>query len=157
MKTCHLLLALGLAVGAGGALSQTTWKANCISSGSGAPETVGDGHVFWVSASTCVLVGGPLDGAVVTQNAIWENIKGAGTLLSGDGVVRKVGATAAYRNEGGAMKTLMQDGKPIGWEASGTTVYTLGAGSAASLKGKKSSWTAKATGPKTYVVENKLD
>lgn len=157
MKKCHSLIALGIAICAGGALAQTAWKANCITSGSGAPEVLGEGHVFWVAAATCVIEGGPVDGAVITQNAIWENVKGAGTLLSGDGVVRKPGGVAAYRLNNATMKVLAQDGKPVGWEASGSTFYTLGTGSAASLKGKTASWTARATGPKTYVIENKLD
>ena len=55
------------------------------------------------------------------------------------------------------MKTLMQEGKPVGWEASGTGVYTLGTGTAGSLKGKTVSWTARSTGPRTYVIDNKIE
>lgn len=158
MKTTFsFCIALGLALGAGGALAQTTWKLNCTSSGSGAAETVGEGHVFWVSAAACTEEGGPLGGAVATQNAIWENIKGTGTLLSGDGVARSPRGATAYRNNSGTMKMLMQDGKPVGWEATGAAVFTLATGAAASMKGKTFSWTAKATGPRTYVIETKMD
>jgi hypothetical protein len=156
-KTFGFCIALGLALSAGGALSQTTWKLNCITSGGGGPEPVGEGHVFWVSAATCVEEGGPLGGAVATQNAIWENVKGAGTLLSGDGVGRSPRGAMAYRNNSGTMKFIMQDGKPVGWEASGAGVYTMATGAAAAMKGKTFSWTAKATGPRTHVIEIKSD
>lgn len=156
MKT-HFVIALGLAVSVGGALAQTTWKSTCTSSGSGTPETVGDGHTFSISASTCSVVGGPLDGSVMTVHGMWENVKGAGTLLSGDGIARKPGGIAVYRNGSGTMKTIMQDGKPVGWEGSGTTVFPLATGSLAMLKGKTSTWTVKSTGYRTYSIESKLD
>lgn len=157
MKTRHIVIALGLAVSVGGALAQTTWKSTCTSSGSGTPETVGEGLTFSISTSICTVVGGPLDGSVMTANSMWENVKGASTLLSGDGVFRKPGGAAAYRNNTGTMKMLMQDGKPVGWEGSGTSVFALATGSAAALKGKTSSWTAKSTGYRTYIIESKLD
>jgi hypothetical protein len=157
MKTRHLLISLVLSLGVGGALAQTTWKMTCASSGSGGLEKAGEGHVFWVSAATCVDEGGPLSGGVVTQNAIWENINGVGTLLSGDGVSRRPDGAYVYRTSSATMKMLMKEGKPVGWEASGTGVYTLGSGAAASLKGKSISWTARSTGPRTYVIDNKID
>jgi hypothetical protein len=157
MKTRHWLISVGLALCVGGAFAQTTWKMTCTVSGSGAPETVGEGQNLWVGPATCMEEGGPLPGGVVTQNSIWEHVKGAGTLLSGDGVSRNPGGTYAYRTNSATMKTLMQDGKPVGWEASGTGVYTLGAGTAGSLKGKTVSWTARSTGPRTYVVDNKIE
>lgn len=157
MKMKLGLVALGLALGAAGAFAQTTWKISCINSGSGAAETVGEGHVFWVSSAVCTEEGGPLGGAVATQNAIWENVKGTGTLLSGDGVGRSPRGVTAYRNNAGTMKMLMQDGKVVGWEATGAGVFTLATGPAAAFKGKAFSWTAKSTGHRTYTIESKLD
>ncbi|MBI5275885.1 MAG: hypothetical protein HY854_05440 [Burkholderiales bacterium] len=157
-NTANVLIGLGLALCAGGALGQTSWRMNCISSGSGAPEPVGEGHAFWVAAAACVEEGGPLgSNAVATQNTIWENFKGAGTILSGDGVGRSPNGAIAYRQNGGTMKVLMQDGRPVGWEASGSGVWTLATGAAAPFKGKTFAWTAKPTGPRTYVIDVKVN
>jgi hypothetical protein len=158
MKTSYgLLLAFGLALGAGGAFGQS-WKTSCTNSGAGGPEPLGsDGRALSVASATCIADGGPMNGGVVTQNAIWEFDKGTGTVLSADGVVRKPGSTAAYKLTAGTINTLMQDGKPVGWTGSGTGVYTTGAGDGASLKGKTFSWTGKATGPRTYIIESKME
>lgn len=162
MKTRYrcLMTALSLALATGVAIGQT-WKAHCINTGPGAFEALGDreGHGISVVSAVCTIEGGPLDGGVSTQSVIWEGDRAKGTtmLLSGEGVTRKPGATAVFRNTGGTLTTVMKDGKPAGWTASGTSVMALAAGEAAPLNGKSISWTAKATGPRTYVIENKLD
>jgi hypothetical protein len=153
-----LLIALGLTLTVGGAFGQTTWKTVCTNSGGAAPEPLGrEGLALSVASATCIADGGPMSGGVVTQNALWESDKGTGTLLSADGVVRKPGSTAAYKLLTGTLNTVMKDGKPAGWTGSGKGVYTLAVGEAASLKGKTFSWTGKATGPRTYVIESTLE
>lgn len=155
------LAALGLALAAGAAFGQTTWKTHCTNIGPASSEPLGDreGHGLSVANSVCTVEGGPFSGGVTTQQVIWEGdqAKGASTLLSGDGVTRKPGATSAYRNTAGILTYVMKDGKPAGWTASGTSVITMAVGEAASLKGKTVSWTGKATGPRTFVIESKLD
>jgi hypothetical protein len=142
-----------------GLVSAQSWKSTCMSTGASAAEPLGDreGHAIQVSSGTCRIEGGPLDGAVMTQNTIWEADKATSTVLSGDGTQRKPGATAAYRLTAGTLNPIMQDGKPIGWAASGKGLFTLGIGSAASLTGKSYSWTARSTGNRTYSIETSMD
>jgi hypothetical protein len=153
-----VLTALGLALATSVVFGQT-WKTHCTSIGPGGPEPLGDreGHGLVVASSVCTVEGGPLNGGITTQQVIWEGDKGTATLLSGDGVTRKPGTIAAYRNTGGTLTTVMKDGKPAGWTTSGTSVITMAVGEAASMKGKSVSWTGKATGPRTYVIDSKLD
>lgn len=156
-----LLTALGLMLAPGAAFAQTTWKAHCTNIGPAASEALGDreGHGLSVANSVCTVEGGPFNGGVTTQQVIWEGdqAKGASTLVSGDGVTRKPGATSAYRNTAGTLTYVMKDGKPAGWTASGTSVITIAVGEAASMKGKSVSWTGRATGPRTFVIESKVD
>lgn len=150
--------AFALVLACGLSMAQSL-KSTCMNVGAGTVEPVGDreGHALQVSEGTCMSEGGLLDGAVMTQNTIWEHDKGGSTILSADGVARKPGAIAAYRLTAGSLNMLMQDGKPAGWTASGKGVYTAAGGSAAALAGKTFSWTARATGPRSYAIETKLD
>jgi len=103
------------------------------------------------------VAGGPLDGSVVTQNTLWDNDRGTVTILSADGVARKVGGTAVYKVTAGTLTYVMQDGKPVGWTAAGKGAYTLATGNMAALAGKSYSWTARSTSPRTYSIESTLD
>jgi hypothetical protein len=47
MKIRHGLIVPRMALGIGCALAQTTWKTICTTRGSGAPETVVEGHILW--------------------------------------------------------------------------------------------------------------
>lgn len=136
-----------------------TSKSTCMNVGGGVPEPVGDreGHAIQVSLGSCMTEGGPLDGTVMTSNTIWEADKGSMVILSADGVSRKPGTLAAYRVTAGTLTWQMQDGKPVGWTASGKGVYTMASGSASALAGKSFSWTGRATGPRSYVLEAKVD
>ena len=155
-----LVTALGLALAASAAFGQS-WKAHCTNIGASNPEPLGDrdGHAISVANSVCTIEGGPWDGGVSTQSVIWEvdRDKGTFTLLSGEGVTRKPGGTAVYRNTGGTLTVAMKDGKPAGWTAAGSSVMTMAVGEGASMKGKAISWTGRATGPRTYVIESKVD
>ena len=155
-----LLATLGLALAAGTAMGQT-WKANCTNIGASNPEPLGDrdGHAISVANSVCTIEGGPWHGGVSTQSVIWEmdRDKGVSTLLSGDGVTRKPGSLSAYRNTSGTLTPVMKDGKPAGWTASGRSVINVASGEAASLAGKAVSWTARATGPRSFTIESKVD
>jgi hypothetical protein len=155
-----LVVAFGLALAAGAALGQS-WKANCTNIGASNPEPLGDreGHAVSVANSVCIIEGGPFHGAVSTQSVVWEMdaAKGLFTLVAGDGVTRRPGTMSVYRNTAGTLTPIMKDGKPAGWTTSGTSVMTVAVGEAAPLKGKTISWTGQATGPRTYVIESKVD
>jgi hypothetical protein len=153
--------ALTVAAMCGNAYAQAVMpsKSMCANAGANGMEPVGDreGHAVQVSHGTCRLVGGPLDGAVMATNTIWEHDKGAAKALSGDGVIRKPGAMAAYRLSSGTFAFVMKDGKVAGWTASGKAMYTMATGTAAALAGKSFSWTAQPTGASEYVIESVLD
>lgn len=153
-----VLATLGLVLAAGAAGAQT-WKINCTSSGGNAPEPLGDRekHSIMVLTATCIEVGGPMDGAVVTQGVIWEYDANGSKVLSGDSVARKPGATTAYRVTEGTLAWVMRDGKPAGWTAVGKAVYTLAVGTGIERAGKSFSWTSRPTGPRTYVTEMTID
>jgi hypothetical protein len=158
MKAAFVCAAgLGLALASSGPLAQISWKSTCTNTGTGSAESLAEGHTLTVGAATCVIEGGPLHGAVSTQGAMWETVKGEATLLSGDGVVRKPGTTAVYRLTGGRMTLLTKEGRPAGWTARGSGVFTLGVGEGTVLKGRPYSWTANATGPGKYAVEVTVD
>lgn len=152
------ITALALVLTTGLAMAQTS-KHTCMNVGPNLPEPIGDreGHAINVAAGSCTTEGGLLDGTVMTQNTIWEIDKGASNILSADGVSRKPGAVATYRATSGTLSFVMKDGKPVGWTASGKGVYTMATGSAAPLAGKAFSWTARATGPRAYVMESSVD
>jgi len=134
-------------------------KHSCMNLGPNLPEPLGDrdGHAVLVADASCMNEGGLLDGTVMTTRSVWELDKGAMNILSADGVSRKPGATVAYRVTAGSMTYVMKDGKPAGWNASGKGVYTMSTGSAAALSGKTFTWTGYATGPRSYVLESKVD
>jgi hypothetical protein len=137
----------------------TSARVTCNNIGGSAPEPVGDrdGHTLQVAEASCTVQGGPLDGAVLTQNTLWEYDKGVGNMISSHGVYRKPGAMAIYVNSAGTINLVMTEGKVTGWTASGKGRYAMASGSAVSLSGKTYSWTARPTGPRSYVVEATYD
>ena len=132
-----------------------TYRLACNNHGPNWAEPVGDreGHTVQVAEGNCVVQGGPLDGAVLVQQSIWEFDKGTGTMLSSHGVNRKPGAMAAYTNTAGTLTFQMADGRITGWTASGKGRSTMASGMASALAGKTYSWTARPTGPRTYVID----
>lgn len=149
---------MAVALFAGAAQGQQSWKVNCVNNGANMPEPLSEAQSISVVAATCTVETGPMAGAVATQNAIWARDGGPGTtLLSGDGVVRKPGSVAAYRLTSGTLTPVIQDGKQTGWIATGKAVYTWGFGDGAALKGKAFSWKSAMTGPRRYATDNTLD
>jgi hypothetical protein len=90
-------------------------------------------------------------------SVLWESDKEGTTALSGDGVVRKSGATAAYKLLDGKQTLIMKDGKVVGWTSSGKGVYTMATGSVSSLLGKTFSWMAHPTAAREYVIDATID
>lgn len=138
------------------ALAQTSaFRAVCNNHGANLPEPVGDrdGHRLQIAEGNCLVQGGLLDGAVLTEQTFWEFDKGTGTMLSSQGIYRRPGAMATYTNTDGAMSFQSTDGRITGWTAGGKGRFAMASGSAASLSGKTYRWTARPTGPRSYVIE----
>lgn len=127
----------------------------CTNHGPNVIEPIVDreGQSLQAAEATCVVQGGPMDGAVETQHNLWHYDKGTGSLLSGHAVARKPGALSAAVISQGSLAFRMADGKVTGWTASGKGRMTLATGAAASLAGKSFDWSANPTGPRSYVIQ----
>jgi hypothetical protein len=132
-----------------------SYRAVCTNHGANWNEPVGDrdGHSLQVGDATCAIQGGPMDGAVATQQVLWEYDKGVGTLLSSHSVARRPGSMAVTVGRSGKLNLQMTDGRVTGWTASGTLSYVSATGSAAGLEKKNANWTSRPTGNRTYVIE----
>jgi hypothetical protein len=98
-----------------------------------------------------------MSGGVWTGSIIWEWDKTNAVMVSGNGVIRKRGATAVYQEKEGKIALTMSDGKVTGFAASGAGSWVMGTGSAASLAGKTYTLAAKPIGPEQFTVEIKGD
>jgi len=130
----------------------------CQNIGSGGdPEPIGDreGHSVSVDMVSCRVEGGPLSGGVLTGTDIWEWDGPNAVSLANDGVVRKPGATAVYKNTEAKIALTITDGKVTGWTASGKGHWAMATGSASSLAGKSCTYTAKPTSPGQFTAESK--
>lgn len=141
------------------AQASSTSKYSCMSTGSMAPEPVGDreGHLLAVNTGTCHAESGTFEGAIITQNTIWEVDKAAATMTSGNGVFRRPGGVGVYQLTSGTRSLVVQDGKVVGWTTSGKGLYTMATGNMSTVAGKTFSFTAKGTGFGRYSMESSLD
>jgi len=157
------LFAVGILLGMVGtpSFAQTplTYKFFCQSVGTGPQEPLGDrdGHNLSVVTYSCRVEGGPLDGGLVTGNAIYEWDKINATGLTGNGVVRKPGAAAVLQLADFKNTLTMADGKVTGFLATGQGTYKLATGSASSLAGKTFSYTSRPNGWGQFVIDIKVD
>lgn len=160
-KTVFGAAAVALASMTFGALAQAplTQKAVCVFVGVGATEPIGDraGHTLRVSPYSCLIESGPMEGAAMTGSNTYEWDGGKAVLLSGDGVGRKPGSITSFKVIEGTTALVMSDGKVAGFAASGKGVVNLASGSAAALKGKTYSYTARSIGPVQFVIETTYD
>ena len=153
--------ALALASVAFSAMAQAplTQKAVCVFVGVGAMEPIGDrsGHGLRVSPYSCLVENGPMEGAVMTGTNIYEWDGAKAVVLSGDGVGRKPGSLTSFKVIEGGTALTMTDGKVTGFTGSGKGVVSLATGSAAVLKGKTYSYTARSISPVQFVIETTYD
>ena len=133
---------------------------DCQDVGMSAPEPIGDqeGHAMIVDTFSCRLTSGPMAGGLLTGMVAWEMNKGVGALISGTGTIRKPGSLVIYKDTEGTLKLIVDDkGQVTGFTGAGAAIWVFASGDAAPLKGKVLPWTAKATGPGTFAVEEKTD
>ena len=137
------------------AFAQKTDKLRCQNVGYNPSQPIGDskGHAISASEYTCVVEGGPANGAVVTGTTIWEWRKANAKMLSGIGVGRKPGTIYSYENTSGKAALIMSDGKVVGVEGSGRGRFTMMSGPIAKEYGKAYSWTFKTTGAGIFEIE----
>jgi hypothetical protein len=129
----------------------------CQDIGVGPPEPLGDreGHSLSVVAYSCRVDSGPLAGGVMTGSNVWEFDGPNAVLRSSIDVVRKPGATSVYQESDAKIALTITGGKVTGFTASGKGTWLVASGSAASLAGKSTSWTAESTGPGQFTIEEK--
>lgn len=161
IKTIGGVVALALAAAVGSALAQAplTQKAVCVFVGFGAIEPIGDraGHALRVSAYSCLVENGPMEGAVITGTNIFEWDGPKAVILSGDGVGRKPGSLISFKVIEGGTALTMTDGKVTGFTGSGKGVVNLASGSATALKGKTYSYTVRSISPVQFVIDTTYD
>lgn len=149
-----------LALHSGAVCAQsTTSKSSCTVMGATYLEPVGDrdGHSLQTSVANCRIEGGDFDGAVSSLHTVWEQDKLNGNVLSGDGVLRKPGAMASYRQISGQRTYVLKDGKVVGWTATGKAIYNLASGGFAAYAGKSFTWSARSTMPGQFAIETAME
>lgn len=135
------------------------YQLQCIATGGPAAEPLGDreGHAVAASLATCRTVGGPMDGAIVTQYALWEHEKTTAKWLASYGVGRKPGSLLVGVQTKGEMQVQFKEGRFVGRSATGDGHVSAASGQAAALSGKKYTWSARFTGPGTHVIDVSYD
>jgi hypothetical protein len=156
LKASGIAAAIAFAAFAPGAVAQEIhFKQTCHGVGGSNAESLGDreGHSIEVSQLSCLIEGGPMSGGVVTGGDIVEWDKTTGTVVSGDGVIRKPGGFVAYQEAAGRIVLTVTDGKVTGWGGSGKLRWVIATGSAAPLAGKEFNWTIKSGGAGQWEAE----
>jgi hypothetical protein len=147
--------ALSLIAATGLARADTIGRYQCGVIGAIAQEPIGDrdGHVMLSFEYSCQGVDGLLKEAVVTAVSVseWDGPKG--TCLASLGLHRAPGGFAVGQLLECSASLVMKDGKPIGAESSGKTVFKFASGTLASLSGKTVKFTTKPVGVGRFELE----
>ena len=148
--------ALSLIAAIGFARADTIGRYQCVS-GAIAPQPIGDrdGHVLLSFEYSCLGVDGLLKEAVSTGVSVseWDGPKG--TYLASLGLHRAPGGFAVGQLLEGTGSVVMKDGKPVGAEASGKTVFKFASGTLAALSGRTVNFTTKPAGLGRFELEFK--
>jgi hypothetical protein len=136
--TTFVCSALSLIGASGFALAETIGRYECSIIGTASQEPIGDrnGHNLLSWQYSCFGVDGLLKGAVVTASSISEWDGPQGTYLFGGGIHRAPGGLAVAQLVEGTGSVVMKDGKVVGTESSGKTVFKFASGTLAALSGK---------------------
>jgi hypothetical protein len=134
---------LSLITATGLAHADTIGRYQCAIIGAIAQEPIGDGHVLLSFEYSCQGVDGLLKEAVSTAVSVseWDGPKG--TFLASLGLHRAPGGFAVGQLLEGTGSLVIKDGKPVGSESSGKTVFKFASGTLASLSGKTVKFTTK--------------
>jgi hypothetical protein len=149
--------ALSLIAAIGFARADTIGRYQCAIIGAIAQEPIGDrdGHVLLSFEYSCLGVDGLLKEAVSTAVSVseWDGPKG--TYLASLGLHRAPGGFAVGQLLEGTGSVVMKDGKPVGAEASGKTVFKFASGTLAALSGRTVNFTTKPAGLGRFELEFK--
>ena len=147
--------ALGLIGASGFALAETIGRYECNTFGTASQEPIGDrnGHQLSAVQFSCLGVDGVLKGAVYTATSITEWDGPRGTYLLTGGVHRAPGGLAVTQTLEGTGSILLKDGKPVGWENSGKSIFKFASGTLAALAGKTVKFTSKGKGLNRFDIE----
>ena len=85
--------------------------------------------------------------------SLWEVDGAKWTLLVSASVTRRPDGRLVGMSTVGTLDMQMQDGRPVGWTASGQGKVALASGKAAALAGKAFTWTGRTNGPGVYTVD----
>jgi len=149
--------ALSLIATTGFVRADTIGRYQCGVIGAIAQEPIGDrdGHVLLSFEYSCQGVDGLLKEAVSTAVSVseWDGPKG--TYLASLGLHRAPGGFAVGQLLEGTASLVMKDGKPIGAESTGKTVFKFASGTLAALSGRTVNFTAKPLGVGRFELEFK--
>lgn len=160
LKASGILAAVAFATfGPEAGAQETLTRYICQGVGAGAPETLGDRdhHLISTDQISCRVASGPMSGGVLTGTTIWEWNGPNAVLISGNGIVRKEGATVVYVQTEGKVAVTYADGKMTGFTASGKGRIAVATGAAASEAGKVTTWTVAPTGLRQMTVEEQIE
>lgn len=159
MSACRIRVAAVFALASISLAASAQFQLQCLSTGGPAAEPLGDreGHAVAAGISTCRVVGGPMDGAIATQYALWEHEKTTARMLASYGISRKPGSMLVGVQTKGEMQVQFKDGRFVSWSATGDGYVANATGQAASLSGKKYTWSSRFTGPGAYVIDVSYD
>lgn len=129
------------------------YECNIVGTASQDPIGDRDGHQLSSFQFSCLGVEGLLKGAVYTAVGISEWDGPRGTQLLTGGVHRAAGGLAVTQMLEGAGSIIAKDGKPVGWETHGKSVFKFASGSLAALSGKTVSYTSQLTGLNRFSIE----
>ena len=150
-----LCSSIGLIGTTGLAFADTVGRYQCSVVGSSIPEPIGDraGHNLQSIQYSCIGVEGLLKGAVLTGNAMveWDGAKSF--FLAASTTHRAANGLAVGQLLEGSGSLAMENGKPLGQNASGTAAFRLASGAFAALSGKTLKWVSKPTGPNRFEQE----
>ena len=105
----------------------------------------------------CRIDGGPLDKGLATGHQVYEFFGRKGVGKAGMGVARHPNGVAVWVNETMQNDLQLQEGKVVGFQASGKGRYSMAAGAAKELDGRTYSYVARPTGPGQFDIEVSVD
>jgi hypothetical protein len=154
-----VVLTVGIAAFQTHAIAQSKMTLVCIAVGSSAPEVLDSkqGHSVADNNFACRIDGGPLDKGWATGHQVYEFFGPKGVGKAGIGVARHPNGVAVWVNETMQNDLQLQDGKVVGFHASGKGKYSMAAGAAKELEGRTYSYVAQPTGPGQFNIEVSID